>query len=244
MRVFASQRRLSARANTSYNQSMCGRYTLQHAPELLKEWFGATSMPDFELRYNIAPGTNIVALRNTSEGRTGTIMRWGFIPSWAKDPATIPMLNNARGETVAEKPMFRQAFRHRRCLIPASGFYEWKAVSGQRAKQPFYISLCSGTPMSFAGLWETSKYAEGGKLDTCAIITTEANDVLAPIHQRMPVVVDRADWDTWLSIDPVADEMLEELIKPYDADKMQAWGVSHAVNKVINDSPALLRPIA
>jgi putative SOS response-associated peptidase YedK len=225
-------------------QFMCGRYTLQHAPEFIEAWFEAIFMPDYALRYNIAPGSNIIAVRNTADGQAGAIMRWGFIPAWAKDPASMPMLNNARGETVAEKPMFRQAFRRRRCLIPASGFYEWKAVPGQRSKQPFYISFRDGTPMSFAGLWETSKSTDGVKVDTCTIITTDANAVLAPIHHRMPVVLDREDWDTWLSTEPVANEMLESLIKPHDADKMQAWGVSHAVNKVINDSPALLLPIA
>ena len=223
---------------------MCGRYALTHEPGVLDEWFDAVFMPDFDLRYNIAPGSNIVALREAPEGRCGTMMRWGFIPSWMKDPSSMPMLNNARGETVAEKPMFRRAFQSRRCLIPASGFYEWKAVPGQRSKQPFYISFRDGSPMAFAGLWETSKTADGTKVDTCAIITTQANAVLAPIHDRMPVVLNQEDWETWLSMEPVAVDMLEQLIKPCDADKMQAWGVSHAVNKVINDGPALLRPIA
>ena len=154
------------------------------------------------------------------------------------------MLNNARGETVMEKPMFRQAFRRRRCLIPASGFYEWKAVPGQKTKQPFYISFKDGTPMSFAGLWETARTADGTQVDTCTIITTEANAVLAPIHHRMPVIIDREDWSTWLSTEPMPEALLAPLIKPFDADRMQAWGVSHAVNKAINDDPSLVRPIS
>jgi putative SOS response-associated peptidase YedK len=223
---------------------MCGRFASIHTPNRLQQWYDALAMPDFPIRYNIAPSASIVVLRCEVQGRVGAMMRWGFIPAWAKDPATMPMLNNARGETVAEKPMFRQAFRRRRCLIPASGFYEWKAVPGQRAKQPFYISSRDGNPLSFAGIWETTKNAEGERLDTCAIITTEANAVVQPIHHRMPVVIGRADWNTWLTNEEVALEELMSLIKPFNADTMQVWGVAHAVNKVGNNDPSLLRPIA
>lgn len=223
---------------------MCGRFALAHPPAVLQEWYEAIFVPDFDARFNIAPSSSILTIRTNEEGLTGSLMRWGFIPAWAKDPGAMPMLNNARGETVAEKPMFRQAFRRRRCLIPASGFYEWKAVPGQKSKQPFYISLKDGNPMSFAGLWESSRAEDGSRVDTCTIITTEANEVLQPIHHRMPVVLERKDWDTWLSPEPVEDARLMELIAPSDAEKMQAWGVAHAVNKVTNDSPALLLPIA
>lgn len=201
-------------------------------------------MPDFDVRYNIAPGSHIVAVRATAQGRSGCMMRWGLIPSWAKDPASLPMLHNARGETVAEKPMFRQAFKRRRCLIAASGFYEWKAVPGQKSKQPFYVSFKDGNPMSFAGLWETAKTPDGGTQDTCTIITTEANAVLEPIHHRMPMILDRRDWKRWLDPEVVDAAPLLDLIKPFDADNMQAWGVSHAVNKVANDDPKLVLPIA
>lgn len=223
---------------------MCGRFALAHPPSVLQEWYAAVLMPAFNAHYNIAPGSNIIAVRSTEEGRSGTLMRWGFIPAWAKDPGVMPMLNNARGETVAEKPMFRQAFRRRRCLIPASGFYEWKTVPGQKSRQPFYISYKDGSPMSFAGLWENARAEDGTRIDTCIIITTQANEVLEPIHQRMPVLLEQEDWDTWLSLEPLADELLMELIAPSDAEKMQAWGVAHAVNKITNDSPALLHPIA
>lgn len=223
---------------------MCGRFALAHPPAVLQEWYGTTSMPDFPARYNIAPGSSIVAVRATAEGRAASLMRWGFIPAWAKEPATMPMLNNARGETVGEKPMFRQAFRKRRCLIPASGFYEWKAVPGQKLKQPFYISHADGSPMSFAGLWESARNAAGERIETCTIITTDANAVLAPIHHRMPVIVERKDWDVWLDTEVTPEALPRELIGPADAEKMQAWGVAHAVNKVGNDSPELLRPIA
>ncbi|RZI39946.1 SOS response-associated peptidase [Herbaspirillum sp. HC18] len=223
---------------------MCGRFASNTPPYQLQQWYDALVMPDVAPRYNIAPGTMIVAVREMPQGREGSLMRWGFIPSWAKDPGSMPMLNNARGETVAEKPMFRQAFRRRRCLIPASGFYEWKAVPGQKLKQPFYISFRDATPMSFAGLWESSHAADGTMIDTCTIITTEANGVLAPIHNRMPVIIDRPDWSTWLAAKPVDEAELMRLVKPFDPERMQAWGVAHAVNKVVNDDPSLLEPIA
>jgi len=221
---------------------MCGRYALHHSPSVLQDWY-RVPMPDFPEHYNIAPTASVLAVRAGEEGRAGVRMRWGFIPSWAKDPASLPMLHNARGETVDEKPMFRQAWRKRRCLIPASGFYEWKAVPGQRLKQPFYVSLRDGRPMSFAGLWECGRTVDGEAIETCTIITTEANDMLAPIHHRMPVLLDGDDRDAWL--DPaMPTERLRALIRPFDAQCMQVWGVSHAVNRVANDAPDLLLPIA
>lgn len=211
---------------------------------MLQEWYHASSMPDFARHYNIAPTTPIVVIRDNGDSRIGSMMRWGLIPSWAKEPGSLPMLHNARSETVAEKPMFRQALRRRRCLIPATGFYEWKAVPGQRSKQPFYISLRDSAPMSFAGLWESTKTPDGKILDTCTILTTAANAMLEPIHGRMPVLLERGDWDEWLTADTVETERLQALLKPSDADKMQVWGVSHAVNRVANDDPKLLLPIA
>jgi putative SOS response-associated peptidase YedK len=226
---------------------MCGRFTLTHDRSRLEDWAQAAFMPDYDLHYNIAPGSTIVAIRSTGDdtrSRTGSVMRWGLIPAWVKDPASMPMLHNARVETVAEKPMFRQALRRRRCLIPASGFYEWKAVPGQKLKQPFYISLKDGDPMAFAGLWESAQPADGTATDTCTIITTDANPVLAPIHHRMPLVLDRSEWDAWLDTETDASKLRSRLDKPPAADKMQAWGLAHAVNKVANDNPALLLPIA
>lgn len=201
-------------------------------------------MPAFDVRYNIAPGSRIVALRMSEQGRTGCMMRWGLIPSWAKDPAAMPMLHNARGETVAEKPMYRRALGRRRCLIPASGFYEWKTVPGQRSKQPFYVSHKDGSPMSFAGIWASAQAADGTMFDSCTIITTEANALLDPIHHRMPLLLKRDDWQRWLDPQPVDPACLLDLIAPCDAWNMQVWGVSHAVNKVANDDPKLLLPIA
>jgi putative SOS response-associated peptidase YedK len=224
--------------------SMCGRFALAYPAAVLQDWYECISMPAYPLRFNVAPGNSVVSIRTSDDGRTGGMMRWGYIPSWAKDPAALPMLHNARGETVAEKPMFRKAFRHRRCLIPASGFYEWKNVAGQRTRQPFYISHKDGSPLSFAGIWSNACTADGERVDTCAILTTGANAVLEPIHARMPVIIAPHDWAIWLSPEPVEEALLMELIAPSDAEKMQAWGVAHAVNKVTNDSPALLLPIA
>lgn len=217
---------------------------MSHRPTELEEFYNAILVPDVGVHFNIAPSSNILVLRDTAEGRTGGIMRWGLVPAWAKDPASLPMLHNARSETVAEKPMFRHALRKRRCLIPATGFYEWKAVPGQRSKQPFYISLQDGTPMSFAGLWESARMADGSVLESCTIITTEANAMLAPIHHRMPVLLGHSAWNLWLDSRPLEQEQLLELLKPTDTENMQVWGVSHAVNKASNDSPALIEPIA
>lgn len=217
---------------------------MNHRPTQLKEFYKATFVPDTGVHFNIAPGSRILVLRDTAEDRTGAIMRWGLVPSWVKDPGSLLMLHNARGETVAEKPMFRHALRKQRCLIPASGFYEWKVVSGQRSKQPFYISFRDGTPMSFAGLWESARMPDGSVLESCTIITIEANAVLAPIHNRMPALIDRGDWNLWLSPAPLGQEQLAALLNPGAADNIQVWGVSHAVNKAGNDNPALIEPIA
>ncbi|HEV2612833.1 MAG TPA: SOS response-associated peptidase [Noviherbaspirillum sp.] len=222
---------------------MCGRFSLHHQPDALQDWYKAP-MPEYVQHFNIAPTASIVVVRSDAGSRAGTRMRWGFIPSWAKDPAALPMLHNARGETVAEKPMFRRALRKRRCLIPASGFYEWKAVLGQKSKQPFYVSLKDDSPMSFAGLWECGRTVEGELLETCTIITTSANDMLAPIHHRMPALIDPADWDLWLDTEIEDVALPASLLRPFDAERMQVWGVSHAVNRVANDEPKLLLPIA
>jgi putative SOS response-associated peptidase YedK len=217
---------------------------MRHTPTQLQEFYDAIIRGELGAHYNIAPASKVLALRDTPEGRIGDLMRWGLIPSWAKDLSSLPMLHNARGETVAEKPMFRNALRKRRCLVPASGFYEWKAVPGQRSKQPFYISFKDGTPMSFAGLWERTRMPDGTTLDTCTIITTEANAVLEPVHHRMPVLLGPEAWDTWLGPEPLEPQQLAALLKPFEPGNMQAWGVSHAVNKASNDNPALVEPIA
>lgn len=222
---------------------MYGRFALTHDRSTLKQWAQAVFTPDFGCNLNIVPGTSVIAIRATPRGRTGTLMRWGFIPAWATGPAALPMLHNARGETIAGKPMFRQAFEHRRCLIPASGFYEWKVVPGQKAKQLFFISLKDGNPMALAGLWESAGIPSSAA-ETCAIVTIGANAVMEPIHPRMPLLLEREDWEAWLDPDTADLEMLAKLVKPSSADKMQAWGVAHAVDKVDSKHAAQPLPIA
>lgn len=222
---------------------MCGRYVMNHPPHLLQQWYEALRVPDFAPRYNIAPGSTVLVMRASPAGPMLSTSRWGFIPSWADDPGCVPMLHNARGETVAEKPMFRKAFRTQRCLVPASGFYEWQSATGKKVKQPYYISLRDGTPLSFAGLWDSVLGPSGDTLETCAIVTTKANALIEPIHHRMPVLLARESWAAWLNPATPLPELLA-LLQPYPGDQMQAWEVAPAVNRALNDEPALLLPLA
>lgn len=222
---------------------MCGRFALAHPKGTLEEWFGVSALPDLTPAYNIAPSSKILTIREGKDGRTGSLMRWGLLPPWATDASKLPILNNARGETVSEKPMFKQALLKRRCIIPISGFYEWQVIPGQKTKQPFYISFKDGKPMALAGIWESSKLPEGDSglfLDTCTILTIGSNTLVEPIHDRMPVILDRENWSTWLTTESVTLSQLAPLIKPFDAERMQAWCVSNEVNRATNNSPALL----
>lgn len=220
---------------------MCGRYGLNHPHPVLTDWYRATSMPELKPRYNIAPTMEILAVRETEDSRIGSMMRWGIIPHWATAGKRFPVMNNARAETIAEKPTFSESFRQRRCLIPASGFYEWK-TEGKR-KQPYFISSRDGMPFSFAGIWSTWKAVDTGEsIDSCAIITTECNALMQPIHERMPVILPPEDWAAWLDPEPKEDEILLSLLKPFDAEQMQAWAVSPAVGKVANQGEELIQP--
>ncbi|ABB73358.1 SOS response-associated peptidase [Nitrosospira multiformis] len=220
---------------------MCGRYGLNHPDPVLAEWYRASFMPELKPRYNIAPTMEILAIRDTDSGRMGSMMRWGLIPYWIKDVKKLPVLNNARAETVAEKPAFRQPFRQRRCLIPASGFFEWKTES--RRKQPYFISSRDGAPFSFAGIYETWVTDTGEAKESCAIITTGCNALMQPIHDRMPVILPEDAWDTWLDPDLRRNEILLSLLKPCDENRMQAWPVTQAVGKVVNQGEELFRPL-
>ncbi len=205
---------------------MCGRFALDTPPQKLAEHFNLSAKLSFHASWNIAPRTNICAITADQQGtRSLRMLHWGLIPSWAKDASIGNKLTNARGETVAEKPSFRSAFKARRCIIPASGFFEWK--SDGRVKQPFYMSLKSGDPMALAGIWET-----WGDTETCCIITTSPNSLMEPIHDRMPVILDAENWAQWLSPLERSTENLLPLIRPHNAETMQAWPVSREVNKV------------
>lgn len=215
---------------------MCGRYALKAKPEELIKLFGLDECADLKPRFNIPPGTDIAAIRHSPEGkRVLHNLRWGLVPHWAKDPSIGNKLNNARGESVAEKPSFRDAFKRRRCLIPASGFYEWKTEG--KVKQPYYISL----PETFAmgGLWESWRSPDGYILRTCCIITTGPNKVMEPIHDRMPVIIAPEDWQRWLF---GAAEDIQELIRPYAPEAMQAWPVDRRVSKTVDDDEGLTEP--
>ena len=221
---------------------MCGRFGQAYPRMTLKEWYRAAAIPEFDSRYNIAPTTNIVVIRAGGEGRIGSMMRWGLIPYWAKDTKKLPVMNNARAETVAEKPMFRQAFRQRRCLIPASGFFEWKAQG--KSKQPYFISSRDGVPFSFAGIWGTWTAVDTGEsIDSRTIITTTPNALMETIHDRMPVILSPEDWVAWLDPDLKQEEILLRLLSPFDAEQMQAWPVSSAVGKVANQGEGLIQPL-
>ncbi len=221
---------------------MCGRYTLILSPEALRALLGYAEQPNFPARYNIAPTQPIAIVRLVEGRRHFALVRWGLLPSWVKDPKAFSLLINARGEGVSEKPAFRAAMKRRRCLIPADGFYEWKA--GAPRKQPFYIHAKSGEPLAFAGLWETWTGPNGEELDTAAIITTDANRTVSPLHDRMPVIIPPESFDAWLGAgetEGAADlNAAMALIKPAPDDLLEAWPVSTDVNRVANDNPKLL----
>ena len=221
---------------------MCGRYVLNASPADLVRRFGLAECADFSARYNIPPGTDIPVIRVSPAGeRVLHLLRWGLIPHWSKDPAIGAKLNNARGESVAGKPSFRDAFRRRRCLIPASGFYEWKAPrDGGKAKQPYYISLASGEPLAMGGLWESWQAPDGSIVRTCCVVTTTPNELMAPIHDRMPVIVAPEHWQEWLA-GPA--EAALPLVAPLAAAGMRAWPVSRRVSKAGDDAAELILPI-
>jgi putative SOS response-associated peptidase YedK len=209
------------------------------APEAIRQLFRYVERPNFPPRYNIAP-TQPIAIVRLSEGeRHFALVRWGLIPSWVKDPKTVSLMFNARGETAAEKPAYKAAMKRRRCLVPADGFYEWKR-DGDRTR-PHWIRRRDSKPLAFAGLWETWTGPNGEELETAAIVTTAANDTLKPLHDRMPVVVPPDAFGLWL--DPNAElKIAAALMTPAPNDLLEAYEVSSAVNRVANDEPALLTP--
>ncbi|HMJ44853.1 MAG TPA: SOS response-associated peptidase [Pseudolabrys sp.] len=220
---------------------MCGRYTVTATPEVLRALFGYAEQPNFPPRYNVTPTQPIAIVRLMNGTRQFALVRWGLLPSWVKDPKAFSLLINARGETVNEKPAYKAAMKRRRCLIPADGFYEWQA-RGSR-KQPYYVRAKSGTPLAFAGLWETWTGPNGEELETAAIITTDANQTLAPIYDRMPVVIAPEQFDLWLGGRDEDTAAASSLIRPAPDDLLEAIPVSSDVNRVANDNPKLLERV-
>ena len=223
---------------------MCGRYVVAYDPETLVSGFSVLRVPPFPKRWNVTPQSEVPVVQQTREGeRIVTLMRWGLLPHWAKDPALANKLNNARAEGVFDKPSFRQAIRRRRCLLPASGFYEWQTTPG--GKQPWYISRRDGTPLAMAGLFEAWRASETDDWRlSCCIVTTEPNALMAPIHDRMPVLIARDDWGRWLARDAQDPAAISPLLVPCDPATMQAWPVARAVNRGSAEGEALIEPIA
>jgi putative SOS response-associated peptidase YedK len=215
---------------------MCGRYRLSRRKQLIEEHFDTSPWDeDWNPRYNIAPTQPVPVIRQHPKEpvRQISTMRWGLIPSWAKDPSTATGSINAKSETAAEKPAFRDPLRLRRCLIPADGFYEWKRTG--TSKQPFCFEVNDGELFAFAGLWEGWKDASGNWVKTCSILTTTPNAVTSTIHDRMPVILEPDSYDLWLDPGMQNVTAISELLKPYDACLMRCYPVSTRINSVAND---------
>lgn len=220
---------------------MCGRYSLiADIQELARQFeFDGTGFENSP-RYNVAPTQSVLTVTNRDE-RQAEYMRWGLIPSWAKDASIGNRMINARGETVAQKPSFRNALTRRRCLVLADGFYEWQKVG--KGKRPMRIVLNSREPFAFAGLWETWRDPEGETVRSCTIITTEANDLLRPIHERMPVILPKELEEFWLDGDVTDSAALTNVLSPYNEELMEAYQVSPLVNKATNNGADLIVPV-
>lgn len=224
---------------------MCGRFTLTQSIEELVEEF---ELPDHILeelkpRYNIAPTQTILAIRVDTENQQRKMhpLHWGLVPSWAKDPSIGSRMINARAETLAEKPSFRSAYRSRRCLIPTDGFYEWKKTGSK--KQPYYIRMKDESVFAFAGLWENWNGPDETVIDSCTIITTEPNALMADMHHRMPVILSRDQYDHWLNPDNCKPAELQPLLQPCAAEKMKAHPVSTYVNRATNDDSQCVKQL-
>lgn len=243
--------RLTRAARSGSRACMCGRYTLTATPQEVAEVFGLDELDGFPPRYNIAPTQPILVVLGgrdarpeaMTEGREGRLVRWGFLPGWLKDAKGFPLAFNARSETAAEKPSFRGAMRHRRCLVPASGFYEWRR-DGKGAKgQPYFVRPRQPGPIGFGGIVETWHAADGSEIDTAAILTTSANAALSSIHERMPVVIAPDQMSRWLDCRAFEPREVADLMAPSANDTFDAVAVSDLVNKVAHVGPQIQAPI-
>lgn len=207
---------------------MCGRFAQRSDPKRLAKEFKVAEVPQVEARYNIAPTQEILAVRELADGREMAFFKWGLVPSWAKDLSVGARLINARSETVEEKPSFREAFKKRRCIIPADGFYEWQRTGGR--KQPFFFRMRDEHPFGFAGLWERWEGKDGQAINSCTILTTGANEVLRPVHDRMPVILHADEYEMWLDTDVRKLDLIKEMLRPYPAEELTSYPVSTAIN--------------
>jgi putative SOS response-associated peptidase YedK len=218
---------------------MCGRFTQYSSPQRYAELFGITSELSQKARYNVTPGTDILACRFSPEGNKELLpLHWGLVPSWSEGPDKRFSMINARAETVASKPAYRAPFRRHRCLIPADGFYEWHEENG---KQPYYIHRVDNTPLAFAGLWDHWDDGAGDHIESCSIIVCEVNKLIRPIHERMPVILKAEVFDDWLESEDT--EYLQTLLKPYEDTDLEMYPVSREVNYPNNDNARLLERI-
>ncbi len=230
-------------ASCRYAGAMCGRFVQVEKPEFYAEHFGAEFVRTESITpsWNVAPTMQVYAAAEHEGHRVLTSFRWGLVPFWAKDLKIGAKAINARAETAADKPMFRDAFVERRCLIPLDGFYEWERKA--KGKLPHYIHSVDGTPLAAAGLWSSWKSPEGDRVLTCTILTGEPNEVVAPLHDRMPVVLPRESWEPWLDRDNKDVAALSGLLTVYPGSAMDEYPVSTLVNNVRNDSVDLVTPL-
>ncbi len=223
---------------------MCGRFILIAPGEAIAELFQLTEIPTLVPRYNIAPTQPVAAVRlsPSSGARELSYFHWGLIPRWAKDTKIGSRMINARSETAAEKPSFRSAFKYRRCLVPADGFYEWQKING--GKQPVRIQMKTGLPFAIAGLWEHWISSDGSEIESCTLLTTEPNNLLRPVHNRMPVLLDPADFDLWLDTKSYQGDDVQQLLRPFSGEEMAFYPVSTHVNNPRNEDPLCVQPLA
>lgn len=222
---------------------MCGRINLWMSPAELSEFFELFREPEWEPRYNLGPMQQILSIRMHPKGvLLAESVQWGLVPNWTKGHPSGPVLHIARSDTIATKPSFRDSFRKRRCLIPANGFYEWKHLD-KTTKQPWNIFRADGKPLALAGVWDHWQTPDGDTLESCAIITTDPNDFMSDVAERMPVILDQQDWNTWLNPEIKDPDSLLSLLIPCPEEWLTGTPVSSLVNQVSNDSPECIRPV-
>ncbi len=219
---------------------MCSRYNLISPPEAVRAYFGLASIDDFPPRYNIAPSQPVGIVRAGRRGPEFVLVRWGLIPSWVKDPREFAMLVNARAETAAEKPSFRGALRHRRCLIPSNGYYEWTGRAG--ARKPHWVRPRIEGPMAMAGVWEHWLGADGSEMETMAVLTVAANQTVGAIHERMPVILQPADFEPWLDCRSGSAVDIMDLLRPAPDDFLSTTALADQINNPTAEGAGLLAP--
>jgi putative SOS response-associated peptidase YedK len=223
---------------------MCGRFGLTRPEALKLERFGISELPPLVPRYNIPPSSDILVVRERKGVTEAETIRWGLVPSWAKDPTIGNRMANVRSDTALDKPSFNAAMQRRRCLIPADVFYEWQDVPGQKKRRPYAVALNDGELFALGGIWEAWRPKDGGEwLITCAILTTEPNDLLAPIHDRMPVIIRPDDYESWLSRS-TKTAVVSRLVEPFATDEMRAWEISPLVNDPRTDDARVITPVS